>query len=94
MVKFFGIFFFFFQCNAILGNIISTAVLSSGTDTYVELTDEQMGRCGSSFCSQVRYSLMKYFSQCCLFFSSLTNFHDLTICPSRPQFLTQSLTSL
>ena len=54
MVKFFGIFFFFFQCNAILGNIISTAVLSSGTDTYVELTDEQMGRCGSSFCSQVR----------------------------------------
>ena len=57
MVKFFGIFFFFFQCNAILGNIISTAVLSSGTDTYVELTDEQMGRCGSSFCSQVRYSL-------------------------------------
>merc|ERR1712004_630331 len=28
------------------------AVLSSGTDTYVELTDEQMGRCGSSFCSQ------------------------------------------
>jgi len=52
VVKFFGIFFFFFQCNAILGNIISTAVLSSGTDTYVELTDEQMGRCGSSFCSQ------------------------------------------
>ena len=52
MVKFFGIFFFFFQCNAILGNIISTAVLSSGTSTYVELTDEQMGRCGSSFCSQ------------------------------------------
>ena len=52
VVKFFGIFFFFFQCNAILGNIISTAVLSSGTSTYVELTDEQMGRCGSSFCSQ------------------------------------------
>merc|ERR1719220_1282134 len=52
VVKFFGIFFFFFQCNAILGNIISTAVLSSGTDTYVELTDEQMARCGSSFCSQ------------------------------------------
>ena len=25
VVKFFGIFFFFFQCNAILGNIISTA---------------------------------------------------------------------
>jgi len=32
--------------------IISTAVLSSGTDIYVELTDEQMGRCGSNFCSQ------------------------------------------
>merc|ERR1711953_1571906 len=30
VVKFFGIFFFFFQCNSIIGNIISTAVLSSG----------------------------------------------------------------
>merc|ERR1719278_990094 len=27
VVKFFGIFFFFFQCNAILGNIISTAAI-------------------------------------------------------------------
>lgn len=32
VVKFFGIFFFFFQCNSILGNIIST----SGNDTNCE----------------------------------------------------------
>ena len=51
VVKFFGIFFFFFQCNAILGNVISTAVLSSGTSTYEELTDEQMAKCGSNFCA-------------------------------------------
>jgi len=51
VVKFFGIFFFFFQCNAILGNVISTAVLSSGTSTYEELTDEQMAKCGSHFCA-------------------------------------------
>jgi len=52
VVKFFGIFFFFFQCNAILGNIISTAVFSSGNKTYVELTDEEMLKCGSGYCSQ------------------------------------------
>jgi len=52
VVKFFGIFFFFFQCNAILGNIISTAVLSSGNKTYVELTDEEMMKCGSGYCAQ------------------------------------------
>ena len=52
MIRFFGIFFFFFQCNSILGNIISTAVLSSGNETYVQLTDEEMALCGSSFCSQ------------------------------------------
>jgi hypothetical protein len=52
VVKFFGIFFFFFQCNAIFGNIISTAVLSSGNDAYVELSDAQMAMCGSQFCPQ------------------------------------------
>ena len=52
VIRFFGIFFFFFQCNSILGNIISTAVLSSGNETYVQLTDEEMALCGSSFCSQ------------------------------------------
>jgi len=54
VVKFFGIFFFFFQCNAILGNIISTAVLSSGNgnETYVGLTDAEMAKCGSNFCPQ------------------------------------------
>jgi len=52
VVKFFGIFFFFFQCNAILGNIISTVVFSSGNKTYVELTDEEMMKCGSQYCAQ------------------------------------------
>jgi hypothetical protein len=52
VVEFFGVFFFFFQCNAIFGNIISTAVLSSGNDTYMELSDTQMAMCGSQFCSQ------------------------------------------
>ena len=32
MAKFFGVFFFFFQCNSILGNLISTAVLSTGLE--------------------------------------------------------------
>eukprot|EP00092_Neocalanus_flemingeri_P030399 GFUD01032999.1.p1 GENE.GFUD01032999.1~~GFUD01032999.1.p1 ORF type:complete len:501 (+),score=111.97 GFUD01032999.1:117-1619(+) len=51
VVKFFGIFFFFFQCNSILGNIISTSVLSSGkTDVYTELSDEAMAKCGSAYC--------------------------------------------
>ena len=52
MIRFFGIFFFFFQCNSILGNIISTAVLSSGNETYVQLSDQDMALCGRSFCSQ------------------------------------------
>jgi len=50
VVKFFGIFFFFFQCNSILGNIISTVVLSSDNDDYIDLTDEEMSKCGSNFC--------------------------------------------
>ena len=32
IAKFFGLFFFFFQCNSILGNLISTAVLSTGLE--------------------------------------------------------------
>jgi len=52
VIRFFGIFFFFFQCNSILGNIISTAVLSSGNETYVQLSDHDMALCGRSFCSQ------------------------------------------
>jgi hypothetical protein len=50
VVKFFGIFFFFFQCNSILGNIISTSVLSSGTEVSAELTDADMLKCGSAYC--------------------------------------------
>merc|ERR1719336_3164886 len=40
VIRFFGIFFFFFQCNSILGNLITTAVLSEGTDS--NLSDEEM----------------------------------------------------
>jgi len=50
VVKFFGIFFFFFQCNSILGNIISTSVLSSGAEVVAELSDADMLRCGSAYC--------------------------------------------
>jgi len=51
VVKFFGIFFFFFQCNSVLGNIISTSVLSSGsTATFPEVSDADMAKCGSAYC--------------------------------------------
>jgi len=51
VVKFFGIFFFFFQCNSILGNIISTTVLSSGsTEVHADLSDADMALCGSAYC--------------------------------------------
>jgi len=50
VVKFFGIFFFFFQCNSILGNIISTSVLSSGAEVVAELSDSDMLKCGSAYC--------------------------------------------
>ena len=38
IAKFFGVFFFFFQCNSILGNIISTAVLSTGLEVGLQQT--------------------------------------------------------
>merc|ERR1712106_247646 len=42
---------FFFQCNSILGNIISTSVLSSGnTAEYTEVSDDDMAKCGSAYC--------------------------------------------
>merc|ERR1719412_2422256 len=50
VVKFFGIFFFFFQCNSIVGNIISTTVFSSNLDTDFSITDEVLATCGSSYC--------------------------------------------
>merc|ERR1719412_831182 len=53
VVKFFAIFFFFFQCNSILGSIIHSTVLSSGSgnETIVELTDADiLGVCGSAYC--------------------------------------------
>merc|ERR1712106_1060037 len=50
VVKFFGIFFFFFQCNSIFGNIISTSVLSQANKTYTSMEDEEMLLCGSAFC--------------------------------------------
>jgi len=50
VVKFFGIFFFFFQCNAIFGHIISTSVLSQANKTITSLEDDEMLKCGSNFC--------------------------------------------
>ena len=50
VVRFFGIFFFFFQCNKILGNLITTAILSSEDSN---LSDEEMKVCGSEFCPGV-----------------------------------------
>ena len=50
VVKFFGIFFFFFQCNSIVGNIISTTVFSSNLDTNFTITDEVLASCGSQYC--------------------------------------------
>ena len=50
VVKFFGIFFFFFQCNSIVGNIISTAVFSSNLDTNFTITDSVLATCGSDYC--------------------------------------------
>ena len=41
MAKFFGVFFFFFQCNSILGNLISTAVLSTGLEVGLHRTISQ-----------------------------------------------------
>ena len=56
VVKFFAIFFFFFQCNSIIGNIISTSVLSTGVDTTSVLTDDDIKICGSSFCPGITAS--------------------------------------
>lgn len=47
VVKFFGIFFFFFQCNSIIGQIISTVVFSSGNTTIPEVN---FSSCGSNYC--------------------------------------------
>merc|ERR1719410_3018959 len=49
VVKFFAIFFFFFQCNSIIGSIIHSTVLSSGhddTDLDMGLTDDDLLQCG------------------------------------------------
>jgi len=50
IVKFFGIFFFFFQCNSILGNVISTVVLSTDKPASSD-SDENIARlCGANYC--------------------------------------------
>jgi len=48
VTKFFGIFFFFFQCNSIIGQGISTAVFSIGAES--EFNDDDMAVCGAGFC--------------------------------------------
>jgi hypothetical protein len=50
-VRFFGIFFFLFQCSQIWGNLISSAVLSSGLDkSSTNISVEALEKCGASFC--------------------------------------------
>lgn len=49
IVKFFGIFFFFFQTHAVFGNIISSTILSLGVDESTKtLNDPEV--CGANFC--------------------------------------------
>jgi len=53
VVKFFAIFFFFFQCNSIIGSIIHSTVLSSGnnvTELDMGLSDVYLPQCGANYC--------------------------------------------
>eukprot|EP00096_Caligus_rogercresseyi_P002815 TRINITY_DN1512_c1_g1_i1.p1 TRINITY_DN1512_c1_g1~~TRINITY_DN1512_c1_g1_i1.p1 ORF type:complete len:461 (+),score=77.14 TRINITY_DN1512_c1_g1_i1:3453-4835(+) len=50
VVRFFGIFFFFFQCSSILGHVISSLVLKRQSSNYT-LTEEDLANCGINFCS-------------------------------------------
>jgi len=50
VTRFFGIFFFFFQCNSIIGNIISTSVYSSSVDANFSISEESLAKCGPSYC--------------------------------------------
>lgn len=50
VVKFFGIFFFFFQCNSVLGNIISTVVLSGDRNETLDTSEVGELACGSAYC--------------------------------------------
>lgn len=56
VVKFFGIFFFFFQCNSIVGQFISTVVLSSGNATIADISSVDFGKCGSNYCPDSVFS--------------------------------------
>ncbi|XP_042862812.1 UNC93-like protein isoform X2 [Penaeus japonicus] len=49
IVRFFGIFFLFFQSTQVWGNLISSSVLSAGVEE-VNRTEEELGVCGINFC--------------------------------------------
>ncbi len=49
IVKFFGIFFFFFQTHAVFGNIISSTILSLGVDESTKVKND-LALCGANFC--------------------------------------------
>lgn len=54
IVRFFGIFFLFFQSSSIWGNLISSAVLSTGKNaTASEITEEALAKCGLNYCPAV-----------------------------------------
>ncbi|KAK4316099.1 hypothetical protein Pmani_012743 [Petrolisthes manimaculis] len=50
IVRFFGIFFLFFQSTQVWGNLISSAVLSQGVEEDVELDEAALMKCGVNFC--------------------------------------------
>lgn len=49
ITRYFGIFFLFFQSTQVWGNLISSTVLSAGTDE-LNKTDEELNMCGYNFC--------------------------------------------
>uniref|UniRef100_A0A0K2UNC0 UNC93like proteinlike [Bombus terrestris] n=1 Tax=Lepeophtheirus salmonis TaxID=72036 RepID=A0A0K2UNC0_LEPSM len=50
VVRFFGIFFFFFQCSSILGHLISSLVLKRQKSNYT-ITEDDLSYCGINYCS-------------------------------------------
>merc|ERR1712008_114454 len=55
IVKFFGIFFLFFQSSSIWGNLISSAVLGMTSDDNVTavISEPDLSKCGVNYCPAV-----------------------------------------
>ncbi|XP_068230620.1 UNC93-like protein [Palaemon carinicauda] len=50
IVRFFGIFFLFFQSTQVWGNLISSSVLSHGVEERDEINEEALLSCGVNYC--------------------------------------------